>query len=121
MIQKLEITGVHMPVGSDLHTYVLKKIGQLDKYIPRHARKSVHVEVKLKEHKAKNKESHTCELVVHLPQEAMTLRETAQTAFAAVDAVEDKFKTQLHKYKELHALPKLRQRLMSRLKSDTVY
>ena len=116
MIQKLEIAGVHMQVGDDLHKYVLKKIGELDKYIPRHARKSVHAEVKLKQHKAKNKESHTCEVIVYLPQEVLNLKETAQTAFAAVDTVEAKLKTQLHKYKDLHAAPKLRQRLLSRFR-----
>jgi len=117
MIKKLEIAGVHMPVGSELHSYVLKKIGLLDKYIPRHARQSAHVEVKLKEHQSKNKQSHTCEVIMRLPKEVITQKETAQTAFAAVDVCEEKLKTQLHKYKELHD-PKLRQRLFVRLRKS---
>jgi ribosomal subunit interface protein len=121
MFQKLDISGVHMAVGDKLHSYVVKKIGQLDKYIPKHARKSAHVEVKLKEHKAKNKESHTCEVIVRLPHDVVTLNETAHTAFAAVDAAEGKLKNQLHKYKDMHAAPKLRQRLTARLKGDIVY
>jgi putative sigma-54 modulation protein len=116
MIQKLEIAGVHLEVGPVLRKYVLKKIGSLDKYIPRHARGSVHAEVKLKQHKAKNKESFTCEVILRLPHETLTLRETALTLFAAIDTVEDKLKTKLHKYKELHASPKLRQQLFARFK-----
>jgi ribosome hibernation promoting factor len=116
MIQKLEIGGVHMEVGDDLRKYVLKKIGRLDKYLPRRARDSVHVEVKLKEEKAKTKQLRTCEVLMHLPQDNIALTETTINIYAAVDIVEAKLKTQLHKYKELHADPRLRQRLAARLK-----
>ncbi|HSW66615.1 MAG TPA: ribosome-associated translation inhibitor RaiA [Bacillota bacterium] len=116
MIQKLEIDGVHMTVGLDLRKYVLKKIGRLDKYIPKHARASVHTEVKLKEGKAKDKQIRTCEVIMHLPHEVVTLTETTINMYAAVDIVEEKLKKQLHKYKEMHDGPKLRQRMLARLK-----
>jgi putative sigma-54 modulation protein len=116
MIQKLEISGVHMTVGDDLRKYVIKKIGRLERYIPRHARESAHVEVKLKEGRAKDKNERTCEVIAHLPQGIITLSETTINMYAAVDIVEEKLKTQLHKYKELHADPKLRQRLAARLR-----
>ncbi len=116
MIAKLEIDGIHMTVSDDLRKYVIKKIGRLDKYIPRHARDSVHVEIKLKEGKAKGKNERTCEAVVHLPQGTTTVSETTINIYAAVDIVEEKLKQQLHKYKELHADPKLRQRMMARLR-----
>ncbi len=116
MIKKLEINGVHMTVGDDLKKYVNKKVGGLEKYVPRHARKSVHVEVKLKEGKVKAREERTCEVIMYLPNEVFTVSETTVNMFAAVDIVEEKLKKLLHKYKETHASPKLRQRLMSRLK-----
>lgn len=120
MIKKLEIDGVHMEVGNDLRKYVTKKIGKLEKYIPRHARNSAHAEVKLKEGRAKNREQRTCEVILHLPHEQITVSETTVNMFAAVDIVEEKLKTQLHKYKEKNASPKLRQRLMSRLKRQSM-
>lgn len=120
MIKKLEINGVHMTVGDDLRKYVNKKIGGLEKYVPRHARKSVHVEVKLKEGKVKTREERTCEVVMHLPNDAFTVSETTINMFAAVDIVEEKLKKLLHKYKETHANPKLRQRLMARLKRQSL-
>ncbi len=116
MIQKLEIDGVHMTVGDDLRKYVLKKIGRLDKYIPKHSRASVHAEVKLKEGRAKDKQIRTCEVIMHLPHEVVTLTETTINMYAAVDIVEEKLKKQLHKYKEMHDVPKLRQRMLARLK-----
>jgi len=115
MIQKLEIAGVHMSVGDDLKQHVMQKIGQLDKYVPKHARASVHAEVKLKEGKAKDKNKRTCEVVLYLPNEVKTLTESADSIFTAVNNVEEKLKTYLHKYKELQAGPKLRQRLLARL------
>lgn len=116
MIKKLEINGVHMNVGNDLKKYVNKKIGNLEKYVPRSARESLHVEVKLKEGKIKTKVERTCEVIMHLPQEVITVSETTINMFAAVDIVEEKLKNLLHKYKELHDVPKLHRRLLARLK-----
>ena len=115
MVKRLEIDGIHMTVGDDLRKYVNKKIGGLDKYIPRHARKTAHIEVKLKEGKIKTKVERTCEIIMHLPQEVIAVSETTINIFAAVDIVEEKLKHLLHKYKETHESPKLRQRLMARL------
>lgn len=116
MIKRLEITGVHLDVGADLKKYVQQKIGKLDSYASRHARQSLHVEVKLKEAKAKNKQSHTCEVIMHLPSETFTLKESAQTIFQAVDIAEEKLKIHLKKYKDLRTDPKFHQRIMVRLK-----
>lgn len=116
MIQRLEISGVHMTVGDDLRKYVNKKIGGLDKYVPRHDRESVHVEVKLKEGKIKAREERTCEVIVTLPHEVIAVTETTINMFAAVDIVEEKLKNLLHKYKEKHANPRFHQRIIARLK-----
>ncbi|HSX29124.1 MAG TPA: ribosome-associated translation inhibitor RaiA [Candidatus Saccharimonadales bacterium] len=116
MVQKLEIDGVHMDVGKDIKRYVHKKIGRLDKYIPRAVRGSAHLEVKLKEGKAKTKQTRTCEVILHLPHDTITISETTINMFAAVDIVEEKLKNQLHRYKQLHANPALHRRLLAKLK-----
>jgi len=120
MIKKIEIDGLHMTVGEDLRKYVARKIGKLEKYIPKQARGSVRAEVKLKEGKAKTREQRTCEVILHLPHEKIMITETTVNMFAAVDIVEEKLKHQLHKYKEKHDAPKLRQRLMARLKRQSL-
>jgi len=119
MIQKLEISGVHMGVDDDLRKYVMKKIGKLDKYIPRQARESAHAEVKLKERTSKGKNERTCEVIMHLPKETVTLKETTINIYAAVDIVEEKLKMQLHKYKSTHAGPQ-RWRRVLRFNRQTV-
>lgn len=116
---KVEISGVHLDINDDLRKYVVKKLGRLDTYAPRHARKSVHMEVKLKEGKAKDKNERTCEVLMHLPQENIIITETTISIYAAIDIAEQKLKMQLHKYKELHAEPKLRQRIVARIKRNS--
>jgi putative sigma-54 modulation protein len=116
MIERLDISGVHLQVDDDLRKYVHKKIGHLDRYIPKHSRQSAHVEIKLKESKAKDKKECTCEAILHLPHEVVSVKESTVNMYAAVDIVEAKLKSQLQKYKGLHANPKLHRRLLVRLR-----
>jgi ribosomal subunit interface protein len=116
MINRLEISGVHMDVGVDLKKYVTKKIGRLDRFIPRAGRESVHAIVKLKESKAKDKNERTCEVILRLPHETLTVKETTINIYAAVDIAETKLHHQLKKYKDIHTSPRLHQRVIARLK-----
>ncbi len=118
-MQKLEISGVHMSIGQDLYKYVTKKIGGLERLMPRHARQSVQVAVKLKGDKASNKKERTCEVIMRLPREMVSVSETTVNIYAAVDSVEQKLRNQLRKYKELHTSPKLHRRLLARLQRST--
>jgi len=103
MIKKLEITGVHTEATEDIRDYVEKKLGKLDTYMPRRARESVHLEVWLKEEHAKNKKESTAEVVMFLPGETITAKETTVNIYAAIDIVEQKIKSQLRKYKSLNS------------------
>ena len=115
MINKLKISSVHTIVDQRIEKYVNKKIGQLDKYVPRRARQSVYAEVRLKEDNSKDKNRNTCEVVLHLPHETIDSVETSSTMFAAVDLVESKLKQRIRKYKDLHANPKQQRRLFARI------
>jgi len=99
MINKLEVAGIHADATKDIQKYVKKKIAKLDAYMPRHARKSAHAEVRLKESKSKDKKQCTVEVVMYLPGEVITAKETTVNMYAAIDIVEEKLKTQLRKYK----------------------
>lgn len=120
MIQKIDITGVHLEVDDELKKYVYKKLGRQDRYIPKAYRESVHLEVKLKESKAKNKEERTCEVILHLPGENIVIKESTVNMYAAIDIVEAKLHSQLKKYKDLHTNPRLHQRVLTRLKHRPV-
>lgn len=115
MINRLDIIGVHTKLDSRLEKYVNKKIGQLDRYVPRKSRESVHATVRLKEGKAKDKNHCTCEVSLVLPHETIETHESTVNMFAAIDIVETKLKQQLKKYKDMHGNPKLYRRLAWRL------
>ena len=116
MINRLDISGVHMDVGADLKKYATRKIGRLDRFVPKAWRDSVHAEIKLKETNAKDKNERTCEVILRLPQETLTVKETTINIYAAIDIAETKLRHQLHRYKGLHASPRLHQRLLAKLK-----
>lgn len=119
MIEKMEINAIHTELNEDLHKYITKKIGRLDKYIPRHARESAHAEVKLKGSKKDKKNQYTCEVILHLPQTTITTKETTLNMFAAVDIVETKLKNQLKRYKEQHSVLRGHtRRLVSKFRSQ---
>lgn len=118
MIEKIEINSVHAQVDDDLKKYVTKKIAHLDKYLSKHARASAHAEVKLKESHAKDKKQCQCEVILHLPHDTLTVKESTINMYAAVDIVEAKLKNQIRKYKDLHEAVRLRHRLARRFRRE---
>jgi ribosomal subunit interface protein len=111
MIENTVINGVHMDVDEDLSKYVMKKIAGLDKYMSKYVKDSAHVEVWLKEAKAKDKRKLTCEVKLTLPKEILMTSETTLNIYAAVDIVETKLKNQILKYKQLHSTSRIRHRI----------
>lgn len=101
MIQKIAITSTHYEATDDIKKYINKKIGKLDRFAPKHARKSLHAEVKLRERKTKS-DKYECEVILHVPDHQITAKTDTVNMFAAVDIVEKKLKNQLKKYKGTH-------------------
>ncbi len=114
MIQKFEISATRLELDDRLKKYVTKKLATLDKYLPRQARPSAHMEVRFKEHKSGGQKQSVCDVTLHLPNETIKICESTQNVYAAVDIVEAKLKQQIKKYKELHSGGKRRRRLFAR-------
>lgn len=116
---RLEISGVHAPVDDKLKRYIRRKIGSLDRYVPRQARRSSHAEVRLRDDGVRGESSRNhseCEIVLHVPHDTITVSEATVNMYAAVDIAEEKLKHRLRKYKEKHQPAKLRQRLLNRMR-----
>jgi ribosomal subunit interface protein len=118
MLKKFEVQGVHTTVDKKLKAYVTRKIGGLDRYIPRHSRESAHAEVHLKETQDKQ-DNCRCEVTLHLPHQTIIIKENALNLYAAVDIVEAKLKQAIQKYKDLHANGKTHRRLFARFRRKT--
>jgi putative sigma-54 modulation protein len=102
MIARIDTAGINVELGDDIKKYIAKKLGRLDKYMPRHARDSAHIEVKLRETNNRLGNKYECEAIVHLPSAQVQAKEATLNMFAAVDIVEAKLKNQLVKYKQAH-------------------
>ena len=80
--------------------YIRKKIGSLDKRLPRHARKSVRADVKLAEVNRDRGNKYEVEVLLHVPDKTLTAKDSTMNVLAATDIVEAKLVAQLKRYKE---------------------
>jgi ribosomal subunit interface protein len=115
MIEKLDIEGVHLSVDENTKRYVTRKIGHLDKYLPKHARESAWGEVLLKDSKEKTN-NYICEINLYLPKEIINVKEATTNIFASIDIVETKLKHRIEKYKDLHGSVKHTRHLIEKLR-----
>jgi putative sigma-54 modulation protein len=102
MIQSISITGVKYDLDNMTKNYVMTKIGRLDRFLPRHARKSVTAEVKLKEVNRDHGNKYEAEVILHVPDKQLAAKDSTLNMLAAVDIVEAKIVSQLRKYKDSH-------------------
>lgn len=118
MIAHIDTAGINLDLSDDIKKYIAKKVGRLDRYMPKHARKSVHAEVKLRETNNRLGNKYECEVLLHLPGGLLQAKEATLNMFAAVDIVEAKVKNQLIKYKQAHIahLKERRPSLLRRLR-----
>ena len=115
MIKNIQIAGVHTKLTAEEEMFIDKKIGSLDKFIPRKHRQAARAEVKLDESKRKTaKDKFTCEVIFHLPHGMITVTEKSPSILSAIDVAENKLKIQLKKHKEKHSGPRIHRRLVKR-------
>lgn len=109
MIASIEVSGVKYDVNEATKKYVLKKIGRLDRFLPKHARKSVTADVKLKLVNRDHGNKYEAEVILNVPEKRLTAKDSTVNMMAAIDIVEQKLASQLTKYKQT-TMPHVAQR-----------
>ena len=99
MITNIAIVTSKMELDEAIKQYVNKKIGRLDRFLPRHARQSVHANAILRQVNRAHGNKYECEVVLHVPDQQLTATDSTLNIFAAIDIVEEKLKNQLKRYK----------------------
>jgi putative sigma-54 modulation protein len=102
MIQSIAISGVKYTPDERTKKYIMKKVGRLDRLLPKHARKSVSAEVKLKEVNRDHGNKYEAEIILNVPDKHITAKDSTLNMYAAIDIVEHKLASQLKKYKDQH-------------------
>lgn len=116
MITSMQVTGVNYEVDKNTHKYAIKRIGRLDRYLPKHARKTVSVTVKLSQVNHDHGNKYEAEAIMHVPGKVLTAKDSTSNIMAAIDIVEAKLLSQLHDYKEANIAHLGKRGIMSRFK-----
>ena len=99
MIKSIDITGIKYEVDDVTRKYVTKKIGRLDRFLPRHARKSASADVRLRLGSGHDGNKYEVEVTLNVPDKKLTAKDSTVNMLAAIDIVESKLVAQLHRYK----------------------
>jgi len=116
MIEAITITGIKLEIDDTTRKYVTKKIERLDRYLPKHARKSVTAEVKLATVNKDHGNKYEAEVLLHVPDALIVAKDSTVNVLAAIDIVEAKLVAQLHHYKETSVAHIGKRGVLSRLK-----
>lgn len=116
MITQIQITGIGYEVDDNTQKYVEKKIGRLDKYLPRHARRSATAEVKLMQVNHDHGNKYEVEVIINIPGKSVNAKDSTSNMLAAVDIVDRKIQSQLRDYKQANITHIGNRRLLSRFK-----
>ena len=115
----IQITGISYTVDEATRKYVIKKVERLYRYLPRHARKTVSVEVKLAEVNHDHGNKYEAEIIFDVPGKLITAKDSTVNILAAIDIVEAKIQSQLNEYKRTSVPYIGRRGIMSRFKRNT--
>lgn len=100
MIEKIEISGNDYKVEEPFRRYVLKRIGKLDKYLPKKAKKDVVCKVVASEiGKGKSEKYEISAAMELIGGKLIAARDECSNVFAGVDLVEAKLLGQIRRYK----------------------
>lgn len=99
MIARIDKSGINLALDDDVVKYIDRKVGRLDRYMPRAARSSAHATVTVRDTGNQAGNKYECEVIIRVPGNVITAKESTMNKFAAVDIVEAKLRNQLRKYK----------------------
>jgi len=116
MITSIQVTGKAYKVDDITRKYVTKRIGRLDRYLPRHARKSVSADIKLAQVNHDHGNKYEAEVILDIPGTIITAKDSTSNMVAAIDIVEAKIRAQLRDYKQTTIAHIGKRRIMSRFK-----
>ena len=100
MIEKIDITGNGFKVEDGFKKYVNKRIGKLDRYLPRGSKKDVVAKVIVSEIGKGKTEKYEISVAMDIPGgKVIAAHDECSNVFAGIDLVEAKITGQIRRYK----------------------
>lgn len=113
---ELQTTCRHYEADQKMGDYLERKIGSLDKYLPKATRGGLMAAVVLECDESQDNRRYLCEIKLQVKGERFYVKEATVNMYAAIDICEAKLKSQFHKYKSKHQPAKNRRgRLLAKL------
>ena len=110
MIEKIEISGSNYKVSDSFQKYATKRIGKLDRYLPRGSKKGVVAKIVVTEVNLAHGNKYTISVAMEIPGgKVLAAKDECSNVFAGIDILEAKLKGQIHRYK-LEMKPHLRRK-----------
>jgi ribosomal subunit interface protein len=97
---KLQTTGRHYELDPKIVAYVERKLGSLDRYLPKGSRSGLFGQIVLEHDPSHTKEGkYICEAKIDVKGEILFAKEATMSIYAAIDICEQKLKHQVLEYK----------------------
>ena len=108
MINKVDISGSNYKVEENLRKYATKKIGKLDRYLPRGSKKDVVAKIVVTEVNRDHGNKYEISVAMEIPGgKVISAKDECSNLFAGVDIVEAKLTGQIRRY-TLEQTPQLK-------------
>lgn len=115
MIDKIEITGNKYKVEKSFKKYAEKRIGKLDRYLPRGSKKDVIAKIVVTEVDRSHGNKYEISAAMEIPGgKVIAAKDESSNVFAGVDIIEAKLMGQIRRYK-LESTPHLRRNKLKSL------
>lgn len=100
MIEKIEVSGSNYKVSDSFQKYAVKRIGKLDRYLPRTHKKDVIAKIVVTEIDRAHGNKYEVSAAMEIPGgKVITARDECSNVFAGIDILEAKLKGQVRRYK----------------------
>ena len=100
MIEKIEVTGNGFKVEDSFKKYIEKRLGKLDKYLPRGYKKDIIAKVIVAESGKNKGDKYEISVAMEIPGgKVIAAKDECSNVFAGVDLVEAKVTGQIRRYK----------------------
>jgi ribosomal subunit interface protein len=108
MIEKIDISGSNYKIEEDFKKYAIKRIGKLDRYLPRGNKKDVVAKIVVTEVNRAHGNKYEISINMEIPGgKVISAKDECSNIFAGVDIIEAKLTGQIRRFK-IESNPHLR-------------
>lgn len=107
MIDKIDLSGHNYKVSDSFKKYAIKRIGKLDRFLPRGSKKDIVAKIVVSEVDRAHNNKYEISVAMEIPGgKVITAKDECSNVFAGIDIIEAKLKGQIRRFK-LEATPHL--------------